>query len=305
MSGADRQSGMAGRVGAVGAVGFIGLGAMGRPMVRRLLAAGYRVGVWARRLAAMEGLAGVEVFASPAALAAACPITFSIVTRDADVEAVLFGDDGLAAGMAPGALHVDMSTIAPDSACRFAGALAARGATLLDAPVSGGPVGAENGSLAIMVGGRAEDLERVRPLFAVLGQRIVHIGPQGAGQVAKACNQMVMVAAIEAVAEALALAERAGLDPARVRAAIQGGAGASRVLDVFGQRMLDRNYANGVESRLHHKDYAILLAAAHRMNLALPLTAAVWDRLNALQAQGGANDDTASLFRLFDPETQA
>lgn len=283
-------------------VGVVGLGAMGRPMVGRLRAAGYQVGVWARRPEACHGLEGVEVFASPAALAAACPITLSIVTRDADVEAVLLGQNGqsgLAAGMAAGALHIDLSTIAPESACRFADALAERGARWLDAPVSGGPTGAAAGSLAIMVGGRAEDLERARPVLDVLGQRIVHVGPQGAGQVAKACNQMIMVAAIEAVAEALALADRAGLDLAKVRAAIQGGSGGSRVLDVFGAKMIAGEYANGVESRLHHKDFAIVLAAAQRMNLALPLSAVVWGRLNALQAQGGARDDTASLFRLF------
>ena len=138
------------------------------------------------------------------------------------------------------------------------------------------------------------------PLLRLLGQRIVHVGPQGAGQVAKACNQMVMVASIQAVAEALALAGAAGLDLAKVRSAIAGGSGASRVIDVFGQRMVDGDYAKGVESRLHHKDFAIILDAAQRMNLALPLAATVWQRLNALQAQGGAHDDTASLFQLFE-----
>jgi 2-hydroxy-3-oxopropionate reductase len=283
-------------------VGFVGLGAMGRPMVSRLLAAGFAVGVWARRAEACAGLDGVQVFATPAELAAACPITISIVTRDADVEAVLLGEAGLATGMQAGALHIDMSTIAPDTARRLGAELASRGAFFLDAPVSGGVVGAQAGSLAIMVGGRSEDLERARPLFAVLGQRIVHVGPQGAGQVAKACNQMVMVAAIQAVAEALALADAAGLDLARVHAAIRGGSAGSRVMDVFGQRMVESNYAGGVESRLHHKDFAIVLAAAQRMNLALPLTGLVGDRLNSLQAQGGAGDDTASLFRLFNRE---
>ena len=284
-------------------IGFIGLGAMGRPMVRRLLAGGCQVGVWARRpqmLAGLSGLDAVEVFASPAELAAACPLTFSMVTRDADVESVLLGKQGLLAGMSGDSLHIDMSTIAPDSARRFATALAERGARFLDAPVSGGPNGAEAGSLAIMVGGQASDLARAMPLLRLLGQRIVHVGPQGAGQVAKACNQMVMVASIQAVAEALALAGAAGLDLAKVRSAIAGGSGASRVIDVFGQRMVDGDYAKGVESRLHHKDFAIILDAAQRMNLALPLAATVWQRLNALQAQGGAHDDTASLFQLFE-----
>ena len=285
-------------------IGFVGLGAMGRPMVGRLLGAGHAVGVWARRADACAGLDGVSVFASPAELAAACRLTFSMVTRDADVASILLGDRGLLGGMTAGSLHIDMSTIAPESARRFARVLADCGAGWLDAPVSGGVVGAEAGTLAIMVGGRDLDLERGRPYLAALGQRIVHVGPAGAGQVAKACNQLVMVAAIEAVAEAFALAERSGLDLARVRAALQGGAGGSRVLDVFGQRMLDGHYAGGVESRLHHKDFAIVLAAAQAMNLALPLTAAVADRLNALQARGGACDDTASLFRLYETEKQ-
>ena len=287
-------------------VGVVGLGAMGRPMVRRLVGAGYAVGVWARSPVAMADLADIEadieVFSTPEALAEACPVTISIVTRDADVASVLFGAQGLALGMSKQSLHIDMSTIAPDSARSFAATLAERGAHFLDAPVSGGPSGASAGTLSIMVGGAADDLGRAMPLLTVLGQRIVHVGPQGAGQVAKACNQLVMVASIQAVAEAFALADRAGLDLARVRAAIQGGSGASRVLDVFGQRMLDHNYANGVESRLHHKDFAIVLAAAHQMNLALPLTAAVAERLNVLQARGGAREDTASLYRLFEQE---
>lgn len=286
-------------------IGFVGLGAMGRPMVRRLLAAGYPVGVWARRPEAHGELAGVTVFKTPAELAAACPVTISMLTRDSDLEAVLFGDDGLAVGMRAGALHIDMATIAPETARRLAAKLQTLGVAFLDAPVSGGPSGAAAGSLAIMVGGAAADLERARPLFEVLGQRIVHVGPQGAGQVAKACNQMVMVAGIQAVAEALALANRAGLDLSRVHAAIRGGSAASRVMDVFGQRMVEGNYGNGVESRLHHKDYALVLDAAQRMNLALPLTGAVWDRLNALQAQGRGRDDTASLFELFAPERTA
>jgi len=283
-------------------LGFIGLGAMGRPMVRRLVEAGHQLSVWARRPEALAGIPDVEFCASPAELAASCPLTLSIVTRDTDVESVLLGRNALCEGLSSHSLHIDMSTIAPDSARRFATAVEARGARFLDAPVSGGPVGAEAGTLAIMVGGDAADIDRARPVLAILGQRIVHVGPVGAGQVAKACNQMVMVASIEAVAEALALADRAGLDLAKVRQAIMGGAGGSRVLEVFGQRMVENRYDNGVESRLHHKDFAIVLAAAHRMNLGLPLAALVWQRLNALQANGGEHDDTASLFRLLSPE---
>ena len=284
-------------------LGFVGLGTMGVPMVRRLSAAGHSVGVWARRpeaLAPVAVLPGVEVFDSPASLAGKCEITLSIVTRDADVESVLLGSQGLIHGWRPGALHIDMSTIAPDSARRFAEVLATQQVRFLDAPVSGGPVGAAAGSLSIMMGGAADDIEQARPVLEILGQRLVHVGPNGAGQVAKACNQMVMVASIQAVAEAFSLASRAGLDLSRVRSALQGGFGASRVLDVFGQRMIDKAYANGVESRLHHKDFAIVLAAAQGMSLGLPLTGLVWERLNALQALGGAYDDTASLFRLFE-----
>jgi 2-hydroxy-3-oxopropionate reductase len=282
-------------------LGFIGLGAMGVPMVRRLLAAGHAVQVWARRREAADEVvaAGAGFSETPADVARMSEITFTIVTRDADVEAVVLGPQGLAEGMRPGHLHIDMSTVAPGTARRIGNALNARGAALLDAPVSGGPTGAISGTLAIMAGGEAGDLERARPLLDVLGQRIVHVGPQGAGQVAKACNQMVMVAAIEGVAEAMALAAASGLALAKVRQALLGGAAGSRVLEVFGQRMVDGNYANGVESRLHHKDFAIVLAEAHAMNLGLPLAALVWERLNALQARGGARDDTASLRTLY------
>jgi 2-hydroxy-3-oxopropionate reductase len=282
-------------------VGFVGLGAMGVPMVRRLLTAGHAVHVWARRREAAVDVvaAGARFCGTPAAVAQAAQVTITIVTRDADVEAVVLGPQGLAEGMRPGHLHIDMSTVAPGTARRIAQALSVRGAAMLDAPVSGGPAGASAGTLAIMAGGALQDLERARPLFEALGQRIVHVGPQGAGQVAKACNQMVMVAAIEGVAEAMALATASGLELAKVRQALLGGSAGSRVLEVFGQRMVDGDYANGVESRLHHKDFAIVLAEAHAMNLGLPLAALVWERLNALQAQGGARRDTASLLTLY------
>jgi 2-hydroxy-3-oxopropionate reductase len=282
-------------------LGFIGLGAMGRPMVERLLAAGHRVAIWARRSEAMAPLIGRGAMAcnSPGEVARQSEITFSIVTRDADVEAVIHGPGGLGEGFRPGGLHIDMSTVARVTVRSLALQLAEKSVALLDAPVSGGPVGAAAGTLAIMVGGRAGDLERARPVLGVLGQRIVHVGEQGAGQVAKACNQMIMVATIEAVAEAFALAAASGLDLSKVKAAIGGGSAASRVLDVFGQRMVDANYVNGVESRLHHKDFGLVLAQAQALNVPLPLAAQVAQRLNQLIAQGGARDDTASLYRLF------
>ena len=283
-------------------LGFIGLGAMGAPMVRRLLAAGHDVGVWARRSESAESLCadGARWFDTPAALAGAAEMTFSIVTRDADVEFIMRGEHGLLAGVRPGHLHIDMSTVAPETARQLGAALRQRGAGLLDAPVSGGPIGAAAGALAIMVGGESSALERAMPLLHVLGQRIVHVGPQGAGQVAKACNQMVMVATLQGVAEAFALAAAQGVEFRELHQALMGGSASSRVLEVFGQRMVDGRYDKGVESRLHHKDFAIILAEAHAMNLGLPLTALVWERLNALQARGGAHDDTASLLRLFD-----
>lgn len=282
-------------------VGFVGLGAMGVPMVRRLLAAGHAVHVWARRREAADGVvaAGACFAGSPAELARRATVTFSIVTRDADVEAVVRGPGGILEGVGPGHLHIDMSTISPGTARRLATCLAEHGAAWLDAPVSGGPAGAQAGTLAIMAGGAVADLERARPLLGALGQRIVHVGPSGAGQVAKACNQMVMVAALEGVAEAFALARGQGLDLALVRQALLGGAAGSRVLEVFGQRMVDGNYANGVESRLHHKDFAIVLAEAQATGLALPLAGLVWERLNGLQAQGRGHDDTASLLTLY------
>ncbi len=283
-------------------LGFVGLGTMGRPMATRLLRAGHEVAVWARRPAALAPLveAGASACASPAAVARDAEIVFTIVTYGSDVEAVVFGDRGLAAGFAPGSVLVDMSTIAPGLARDIAARLAERGVHMLDAPVSGGGVGAEAGTLAIMAGGDAAVLERVRPLFAVLGKTLVHVGGNGAGQVAKACNQMVMVAAIEAVAEAMRLAAAAGVDPEKVRQALAGGSAGSRVLEVFGERMTRRDFAAGVEARLHHKDFGIVLQEAHAMGLPLPATAAVGQQLNALMAQGWGGCDTASLLRVLE-----
>lgn len=280
-------------------VGFIGLGVMGRPMAQHLQAAGHELHVWARRPQSAEGL-GAIVQTTPAALGAACEVVFTVITSSADVEDVALGKHGLIDGMAPGSVLVDCSTIAPDVARYIAARLGELGIHMLDAPVSGGAQGAIEATLAIMAGGKVAVLERVRPLLEKLGQRIVHVGPNGAGQVAKACNQMIMVAAIQAVAEAMRLAAAAGVDCAKVRQALSGGSAASRVLEVMGRRMVERDFSAGIEARLHHKDFGLVLKAAHKSGVPMPLTASVGQQLNALMAQGVGGDDTASLLRVLE-----
>lgn len=280
-------------------VGFIGLGVMGRPMAQHVQRAGHQLFVWARRPASAEGLPAT-LCATPADLGRRCEVVFTVVTSSADVEALALGPDGLIDGMAPGSVLIDCSTIAPDVARRIAAKLAARSIHMLDAPVSGGAQGAIDATLAIMAGGEAAVLERVRPLLECLGQRIVHVGPNGAGQVAKACNQMIMVATIEAVAEAMRLAAASGVDCARVKQALAGGSAASRVLDVMGERMVRRDFAAGIEARLHHKDFGLVLEAARQSGVATPLTAVVGQQLNALMAQGWQHDDTSSLLRVLE-----
>lgn len=287
-------------------VGWIGLGAMGRPMAGHLLAAGHEVAVWARNPAASAPLAdqGFVVSSSPAELAARSDVVVTIVTSSADVEGLAFGPAGLAAGLPPGGVHVDMSTIAPAMARRLAARYADRGLGWVDAPVSGGETGARNATLAIMAGAQAEVLERVRPLLHALGKSLVHVGPPGAGQVAKACNQLIMVAAIEACAEAMSLAQANGVDLGAVRTALLGGSAASRVLEVMGDRMVRRDFAPGIESRLHHKDFGLVLQEAVALGCPLPVAAQVWQQLNALMGLGGGRDDTASLLRVLEAESR-
>ena len=276
---------------------------MGRPMAGHLIAAGHEVAVWARRPQSAAPLAGAgaRVHATPAELARHCEVVISVVTASADVEHLALGPDGLIDGLAEGAIHVDMSTIAPETARKVAARYAEKGIGWLDAPVSGGEVGARDATLAIMAGGEAGVLERVRPLFACLGKTVVHIGPAGAGQVAKACNQMIMVNAIQACAEAMRLAGAHGVDLHKVREALMGGSAASRVLDVMGGRMARRDFAAGIQSRLHHKDFAILMEEARQLGAPLPVAAQTWQQLNALMAMGGGRDDTASLLRVLEP----
>ncbi len=287
-------------------VGFIGLGVMGRPLAARLLDAGFELGVWARRPEAAAELVaqGARLYQTPAALAAASDVVVTIITHGADVEALAFGPEGLAAGFQAGAVHVDMSTISPDIARSLAQRYAVRGVAWVDAPVSGGGIAAEAGTLAIMAGAEAATLERVRPVLVCFGNRIVHIGEPGAGQVAKACNQMLMVSLIQACAEAMHLARANGVDLAAVRNALMGGSAASRVLEVFGGRMVERDFVAGVQARLHHKDFAILMRDAVRLGIPLPVAAQVWQQLNALMAQGWGGDDTSCLVRVLEAASQ-
>jgi 2-hydroxy-3-oxopropionate reductase len=294
-------------------IGFIGLGTMGAPMAGHLLRAGHALHVWSRRAASTDSLVamGATRCESPAEMAAACEIVCTNLTGSADVEGMA-GE--LAPGFAAGAIHLDFSTIAPSVARRIAAMHAAQGVEFVDAPVSGGGTGARNATLAIMWGGRPELEIRLRPLFDVLGKTVVHVGESGAGQVAKACNQMIMVAAIEASAEAARLAAASGIDFAKVRGAMLGGSAGSRVLDVFGGRMATRDFMSPaaapgtvspkrtpiVEARLHHKDYALLMDEGARLGTPLPVSAAVWQQLNALMARGWGQDDTSSLLRVLE-----
>jgi 2-hydroxy-3-oxopropionate reductase len=269
---------------------------MGGPMAGHLLAAGHELHVWARHRAANTEFLlrqGARWADDPAALARRCELVCTNVTGGADVA-------GLAAelieGFAPGGIHVDFSTIAPATARALAARYAARGVDFVDAPVSGGTAGARAATLAIMWGGRAELAARLAPLFRCLGKTVVHVGASGAGQVAKACNQMVMVAAIEATAEAARLAAAAGVDFGRVREALMGGSAASRVLDFFGAKMAARDFAAGVAARLHHKDFAMLMAEAARDAVPLPVAATVMQQLDALMAAGWGDDDTSRLL---------
>lgn len=280
-------------------IGFVGLGVMGRPMALHLQRAGHELFVWARRPESAAGLPATFC-ATPAELGRHCAVVFTVITSSADVESVALGANGLSEGMAPGSVLIDCSTIAPESAREIAARLAEKGIHFLDAPVSGGAQGAIDATLAIMVGGDAAVLEGVRPLLDCLGKRIVHVGPNGAGQVAKACNQMIMVAAIQAVAEAMRLAAAAGVDCAAVKRALSGGSAASRVLDVMGERMVRRDFSAGIEARLHHKDFGLVLEAARQSGVPVPLAAVVGQQLNALMAQGWGRSDTSSLLRVLE-----
>ncbi len=280
-------------------IGFIGLGIMGRPMARNLRRAGYALVVHNRSRAPVQALVeeGAQDGGSPRGVAQRAGIVITMLPDSPQVREVVLGPDGVVEGLRPGSVLIDMSTISPLVTKEVAAAVQARGAVALDAPVSGGEKGAIEGTLSIMVGGAPEALERVRPVLAAMGKNIVHIGDVGAGQVAKACNQIVVAVTIQAVSEALVLAKKAGVDPARVREALLGGFAQSRILDVHGQRILDRNFAPGFRVRLHQKDLGIALATGRATGTPLPATAIVHEALTALRAQGDEDLDHSAIAR--------
>ena len=283
-------------------LGFIGLGTMGRPMALNLMRGGHGMSVYARRPASAQPLVddGATACASPAAVAERSEVVFTMVTGTNDVETVVLGADGVVHGADEGALVIDMSTIDPLAAQTMALALSDRGVEMLDAPVSGGPQGAVDAALTIMVGGTATALDRARPLFALLGPTVVHMGESGAGQTTKACHQLALLVTAQGAAEALTLAGRCGLDVERVRQVMMGGVAASRVLDIFGTRMASRDFSAGIESRLYHKDLDIALGLAHNRGAALPAAAVTMQFVNALVGSGRGRDDLSALVTLVE-----
>lgn len=288
-------------------IGFIGLGIMGKPMARNLMKAGYPLVVHNRSRGPVDELAaeGARPASSPREVAEKSDVVITIVPDAPDVEAVILGPGGVAEGVRPGMLVIDMSTSSPVLARRIAATLGEKGVDVLDAPVSGGEIGAKEGTLSIMVGGAAGAFERALPIFQAMGKNIVHVGDAGAGQVTKAANQIVVGMTIQAVAEALLLASKAGVDPARVRQALMGGFAQSRILELHGQRMLDRNFKPGFKARLHRKDLAIALSTAREYGVPLPGTAVVHEVLNGLIGMGRDEYDHSGLVTVLETLAQA
>jgi 2-hydroxy-3-oxopropionate reductase len=276
-------------------IGFIGLGIMGHPMALHLHAAGHALLVAERASLPADVREAAQVLPDPAAVAAKAEVVILMLPDTPDVEAVLFGTSGVAAALRPGTLVIDMSSISPMATASFAERIEAAGCEWLDAPVSGGEVGAKAASLTIMAGGTEQAFARALPLLQLMGKNITHVGGNGAGQTCKVCNQMIVAANIQAVAEALSFARRAGADLARVREALMGGFASSRVLEVHGKRMIDRTFQPGFRIRLHQKDLNLALAGAREMQMALPGVAVTQQLFSSCAAHGGADLDHSAL----------
>ncbi|TAJ77318.1 2-hydroxy-3-oxopropionate reductase [bacterium] len=283
-------------------IGFIGLGIMGKPMARNLIKAGYSLVVHNRSRPAVHELEreGARAAGNPQEVAAQTEVVITMLPDSPDVEQVVAGERGVLAGARPGTLLIDMSSISPVVARRLAAEAEARGLEMLDAPVSGGEVGAINAALSIMIGGKAAAVERAMPIFQALGKNIVHVGECGAGQVTKAANQVVVGLTIAAVSEALVLAAKAGVDPGKVRQALLGGLAQSRILDAYGQKMLERNFKPGFRIRLHEKDLSIALATGKEYGVPLLLTGVVDQMMTTMKATGRGELDHSGLVTLIE-----
>lgn len=282
-------------------IGFIGLGIMGRPMARNLARAGHPLVLHTRTPSTAQALLaeGAVWAQNPKQVGQQSDVVILMLSNSEAVAQVVLGPEGVFEGARAGMLLVDMGTTSPRLARQLAAAGESRGVAVLDAPVSGGQVGAENATLSIMVGGALDAFERALPIFRVLGPNVIYVGDAGAGQITKACNQVVVGLTIEAVAEAMALASKSGVDPARVRQALLGGFAASRVLELHGQRMIEGNFKPGGRVRTHHKDLSIAIELAEEFGAHLPITGEVDRMFRQLMDQGYGDDDHSSLYRLF------
>jgi 2-hydroxy-3-oxopropionate reductase len=282
-------------------VGFIGLGIMGRPMAGHVIRGGYPLHIYSRGAPPAELIeAGAIACGSARDVAERCDAVITMVPDTPDVEAVVFGPNGIAEGLSPGKILIDMSSISPMATKKFASRLAEKGCDWLDAPVSGGDVGARNATLSIMVGGGEKAFERVKPILELMGKNITLVGEAGDGQTAKVANQIIVALTIEAVAEALLFASKAGADPARVRQALMGGFASSRILEVHGERMVARTFDPGFRIELHQKDLNLALQSARELQVSLPNTAATQELFNACAAHGGAQWDHSAIVKALE-----
>jgi 2-hydroxy-3-oxopropionate reductase len=283
-------------------IGFIGLGIMGKPMARNLIKAGYSLVVHNRSRAAVEELIkdGTQAAGSPKEVAERSDVIITVLPDSPDVELVYTSDQGVFAGAKPGMLLIDMSTISPIVARKLAASAQDRGCDMLDAPVSGGEAGAIGATLSIMIGGVSSAVERAMPIFQSLGKNLVHVGDAGAGQVTKAANQIVVGTTIAIVSEALVLAAKAGVDPAKVRQALLGGFAQSKILEAHGQKMLDRNFKPGFRIRLHEKDMKIALATGFEYGVPLMVTSQVAQMMSAMDSMGHGDLDHSGLVKLVE-----
>ena len=287
-------------------IGFIGLGIMGKPMARNLMKAGYELVVHNRSREPVEELEqeGAAAAASPREVAEGCSAIITVLPDSPDVREVVAGESGVFEGIEEGTLLIDMSTISPVVTKELAEEAKEKGASMLDAPVSGGDVGAREGTLSIMVGGSGEDFERAKPLFEVLGKTVVRVGESGTGQVVKACNQIVVAITIQAVSEALVLGSKAGVDPAKVIEVLSGGLAGNKVMEVRGEKFLKHEFNPGFKVELHRKDLGIALAAGREYQVPLPATAIVDQVLEALVAKGAGGEDHSAILAFIEDLAQ-